>query len=236
MIFLRNDVYELLVDESPDRGKESRVSLDWSDTDRLREFLRLRFISNGMPKETNFQSAWNSICVSHINGDETSEYLIQRSLMRPRYFLTLVNHCKSNAVNFRHTKISEKDIEKACETYSADLVNEIGLEIRDVFSNAEDILYYFIAKPSFLTISDVKEILRESIKNEKDIDRLIEILFWFGFLGVRSNKNREMRDLYIYDVLYDMKKMKRLCNNFQDTSLIVTIHSAFWPFLEIEPK
>ncbi len=234
MIFLRNDVYELLVDESPDRGKESRVSLDWSDSERLREFIRLRFISNALQKDTNFQSIWNSICVSHINGEDTAEYLIQRSLMRPRYFLTLVNHCKSNAVNFRHDKILEKDIEKACETYSADLVNEIGLEIRDVFPNAEDILYYFIAKPSFLSLSEVKEVLKECVENDRDIDRLIEILFWFGFLGVRLKKNNEIKDSYIYDVLYDMKKMKRLCNNFQDGSLIVTIHSAFWPFLEIE--
>jgi hypothetical protein len=234
IVFLRNDVYELLVDESPDRGKESRVSLDWSDSERLKEFIRLRFISNGLQQDTSFQSAWNSICASHINGEDTAEYLILRSLMRPRYFLTLVNHCKSNAVNFRHSKIKEKDIEKACETYSADLVNEIGLEIRDVFPNAEDILYYFIAKPSYLALSDIKDVLKEAKLDNNEIDRLIEILFWFGFLGVRLTKNGDLKDTYIYDVLYDMKKMKRLCNNFNDDSLIVTIHCAFWPFLEIE--
>ena len=162
IIFLRNDVYELLVDESPDRGKESRVSLDWSDSERLREFIRLRFVSNKMQQDISFQSAWNSVCVSHIDGEDTAEYLIQRSLMRPRYFLTLINHCKSNAVNFRHSKILEKDIKKACETYSADLVNEIGLEIRDVFPDAEDILYYFIAKPSVLSLSDIKHVLERS--------------------------------------------------------------------------
>ena len=142
IVFIRNDVYELLVDESPDRGKESRVSLDWSDSERLREFLRLRFIANGLQQDIQFQTAWHSICVSHIGGEDTAEYLIQRSLMRPRYFLTLVNHCKSNAVNFRHSKILEKNIVKACEIYSADLVSEIGLEIRDVFSDAEDVLFY----------------------------------------------------------------------------------------------
>ena len=39
-VFLRNDVYEFLVSESSDRGKESRVSLDWTDSDLLREVLR----------------------------------------------------------------------------------------------------------------------------------------------------------------------------------------------------
>jgi hypothetical protein len=31
LAFLRNDVYELLVSETPDRGKEGHVTLDWSD-------------------------------------------------------------------------------------------------------------------------------------------------------------------------------------------------------------
>jgi len=38
-IFLRNDVYELLVRETADRGKEASVLLDWTDPDLLRELL-----------------------------------------------------------------------------------------------------------------------------------------------------------------------------------------------------
>jgi hypothetical protein len=49
-VFIRNDVYELLVDQSPDRGKESKVSLDWTDQDLLKEFLRRRLIFNGLDK------------------------------------------------------------------------------------------------------------------------------------------------------------------------------------------
>lgn len=187
-----------------------------------------------MVPDIEFQTAWNGICVSHIDGEDTAEYLIQRSLMRPRYFLSLVNHCKSNAVNFRHSKIIDKDIQKACETYSADLVNEIGLEIRDVFPEAEDILYYFIAKPSILSLNAAIDCLKEAPINGKNIIRLIEILFWFGFLGVRTKKNGEILDIYIYDVFYDMKKLRRLCSNFKDNDLLVSIHCAFWPFLEIE--
>jgi len=202
IVFLRNDVYELLVDESPDRGKESRVSLDWSDSERLREFLRLRLVSNGLDHSIEFQTAWNAISVSHIDGEDTAEYLIQRSLMRPRYFLTLVNHCKSNAVNFRHNKIGEKDIIKACKTFSADLANEIGLEIRDVFPDAEDILYYFIGKNSDMTLNSIQECLLDSGINTDKINRLIEILFWFGFLGIKVEKNGEIFQTYIYDVYY----------------------------------
>ena len=33
IIFLRNDVYDLLVRESPDRQKEAKAFLDWTDPD-----------------------------------------------------------------------------------------------------------------------------------------------------------------------------------------------------------
>jgi len=66
IIFLRNDVYELLVDESPDRGKESKASLDWTDPDGLREVLRRRLVYNGLSSTTSFFDAWHLIAF-HIS-------------------------------------------------------------------------------------------------------------------------------------------------------------------------
>lgn len=154
-VFLRNDVYEFLVSESSDRGKESRVSLDWTDSDLLREVLRRRLIYNGVPSTETFEEAWRGISVSHIQGEDTAEFLITRSLMRPRNFLRLINYCKSNAVNLGHMKFTSEDIEKAAATFSADIVNEIGLEIRDVFPAAEEIPYYFIGVKPQMTIAEI---------------------------------------------------------------------------------
>ena len=51
IVFIRNDVYEHLMKQSSDYGKEMRVTLDWTDPDMLRELLRLRLIS-GLPPES----------------------------------------------------------------------------------------------------------------------------------------------------------------------------------------
>ena len=79
--------------------------------------------------------------------------------MRPRNFLRLVNYCKSNAVNLGHEKFTTEDIEKAAASFSADIVNEIGLEIRDVFPAAEDTLYYFIGAKPQLSLSESAKII-----------------------------------------------------------------------------
>lgn len=234
-VFIRNDVYELLVNESPDRGKESRVPLDWTNSALLREFLRLRFVYNGIEETLSFEEIWRSFCVSHVRGEESSEYIIERSLMRPRNLLTIVNYCRSNAVNLRHTKMQEDDVLRACEMYSADLGNEVGLEIRDVFPEAEDILYYFIGCPAQLSLRSIYERLAETDISDNLWSRLIEILLWFAFLGV-SGAEGEVKDQYIYDVFYDMKKLRRIASGFKDESFIFCVHPAFWPFLGISAR
>jgi hypothetical protein len=235
IVFVRNDVYEHLVDRSPDRGKHGKVSLDWTDPDLLREFLRRRIVYGVMPQDEPFQKAWSQICVSHVRGEDSSEYLIQRSLLRPRNLLTLLTYAKSNAVNLGHTKISDQDIDKACRSYSADLGNDIGLEIRDVFPDAEDVLYYFIDARAILTISEIKEKLSPLSLSPEKLIELIEMLLWFAFFGVLTSAGPEGSEVFIYDVQYDMKKLRVLAKGLKGDAVSLSIHHAFRPFLEI-PK
>ena len=232
-VFLRNDVYELLVNESPDRGKESRVSLDWTDPDLLRELLRRRLIYNGIVATDSFDEAWRRISASHIDGEDTAEYLLRRTLLRPRNFLRLINYCKSIAVNLGHQKFTSDDIQKAVATFSADIVNEIGLEIRDIFPNAEDIPYYFVEAKPHMTMTEVRAILDKTPLIHSEYETVIEALLWFGFLGVLQSREGNNEEIYIYNVYYDMKKLQYLVNGVQQGQSRFCIHPAFWPFLDI---
>src|SRR5205823_5798483 len=75
-VFLRNDIYELLLEQTTDRGKLTRIAIDWTDAALLRELLRKRFIAGGTSPSLTFDETWRLVCVSHIGGEETSQYLI----------------------------------------------------------------------------------------------------------------------------------------------------------------
>lgn len=75
--------------------------------------------------------------------------------------------------------------------YSADIVNEAGLEVRDVFPQATDILYYFIGAEPSMNPADVRQRHRGSPVPEAQWDRIIELLLWFSFLGVVRQSNGE---------------------------------------------
>jgi hypothetical protein len=231
IIFLRNDVYELLVENTPDRQKESKEILDWVDSDLLREVVKLRILSsldfNGI---TDFTSIWASLCISHYQGEDTSQYLIDRSLMRPRFLINLLNHCKGFAVNLNHKIIEADDIAKGFNAYSTDLLTDISYELRDVLPESENILYNFIGANSKLTDSDLKRILKVEDGDINYYPKLINLLLWHGFLGIQPSGKTEM---YIYSVHYNMALLNGFIMKYKE-DLVYVIHPSFQPSLLIE--
>ena len=144
IVFVRNDVYDHVMRQSPDYGKEMRATLDWSDGDMLREMLRLRLVSNLAESERNknFFTMWRQLCESHYAGEESSAYLIDRSLMRPRNLLKIFNHCRGFATNFQRQRITVEDINRGLLAYSQDLIEELDRELTDVFPEARDLLSF----------------------------------------------------------------------------------------------
>ena len=229
LVFLRNDVYELLVSETPDRGKEGRVAIDWSDPDMLRELIRQRLLYNDLP-DRPFEDLWHRICISHLEGEESSQFLIDRSLMRPRALIDLANHCRGFAVNLGHTRIEAEDIEKGLQAYSSDLVVDISYEIRDVLPEAEDVLYAFIDEPQTLPATQIVGLLTSCGLASDMIPRIIELLLWYGVLGVRRTDGSIT---YIYSVNYEMPILRGIIRKLEGEGLVYVVNPAFVPGLEI---
>lgn len=231
IIFLRNDVYELLIDSTPDRGKETKVLIDWTDSDMLRELIRRRIVYNGVDDAKTFNQIWPSICISHVEGEESFQFLIDRSLMRPRFLINLINHCKSFAVNLKHEKIQAEDIIKGISAYSNDIISDISYEIRDVCPDAENIIYEFIGVEKNLSEDKLLLIIEKIISKFDKSSEVIDILIWHGFLGIH-NDNRE--PVYIYNSNYNMKIISSLATKKRkDNELVYAINPAFWPALYI---
>lgn len=229
LVFLRNDVYELLVSETPDRGKEGSVVLDWSDPDLLRELLRRRLVHSGMP-DRPFSELWRTVCVSHVDGEESSQYLIDRCLMRPRALIDLANLCRGSAVNLGHARIEVEDIAKGLGHFSSDLIVDIGYEIRDVLPAAEDVLYVFIDEPQVLSDRALHSLLERGGIAPANTLTIVDILLWYGVLGVRREDGAV---IYIYNVNYSMAVLKGIIRKLETVGVVYVVNPAFVPGLQI---
>jgi len=230
LTFLRNDVYELLVKETPDRGKEGHVALDWSDPDMLREMIRRRLLYCGM-EDRAFEEVWPRICTSHIAGEESSQYLIDRCLMRPRALIDLANYCLGFAVNLGHPKIQVSDIEKGIAAFSGDLVTEIGFEISDIFPDAANVLYAFIGEPQTLSAEDLQNILGVGGIPPSRTSDVVRLLLWFAVLGVKRSDGNVT---YIYNVNYEMPILAGIIRKLEAQGLVYQINPAFAPGLDLK--
>lgn len=230
MIFIREDVYRILIEETPDRGKDPMIGLDWTEPDMLREVVRRRLVFNGLPEHASFEQLWRQVCVSHIHGVESSEYLIDRSLMRPRYFLRLIEDAKGFAINLSHEKIEVEDIESGIKSYSTGCILEVGLELRDVLPESEDVLYSFLGE-EFVMSQEKIFTLFESGGYRRDIwDELFDLLLWHGVLGI-VRENGEFA--FIYDVNYDMKRLNTIVLKRGVSNVNFVINPALWEGLEV---
>lgn len=229
LLFLRNDVYEVLMRASADYGKDMRVVLDWTDSEMLREMLRLRLVTGiKLHRDTAFENIWRDICVTHFKGEETASYMIERSLMRPRNLLKIFSHMKGFANNLNHDKIDENDVEKGLRAYSQDLLIELGHELSDVMPTGTNVLYRLIDCKAEMSKTELFNILRIAGEDEGKAEELFRYLLYYGVIGLKVGEAVQ----YIFDVNYDSNILEVRAARLGDAA-VYAINPALRPVLGV---
>ena len=131
IVFIRNDIYEHLVRDTPDRGKDTAVILDWADPEVFKEIIRRRIIRS-TELNGDFDSLWRAIFESHVKGEESFAYILNRTLMRPREVLRFCRTCIDVALSRGRDKVTESDICQAERQCAEDALVDLSFELKDV--------------------------------------------------------------------------------------------------------
>jgi hypothetical protein len=229
IIFLRKDICDLLIEHTPDRGKESIANLDWSDEILFEELLRRRIASISELKDMSFREIWQNLFDAHVGGTDSFRYMLDRSFLHPRSLLNFVTKCIQTAISRDHKRVLEEDILFAEEGFSEDSFNNLKYEIRDVFPKYPKLIQLFIGKDKYLSHDDIELILLESGMEEKEIDDILDILLWFSFLGV----NYLCDTKYAYHFSYNIEKLKAYIPDSDPSKKVFAIHPSFYHALDI---
>lgn len=205
------------------------ASLDWNDRDLLREVLRLRLIQKDQKKNATFEEVWRNVCTPMVAGQESSDYVLDRCMMRPRNLLKLFTYARGIAVNLRHDRIEAGDLEKGFEAYSNDILADADNEMRDVYPKAEGLLYNFVFEKSEFKRSEIEAFLKAQHIEVVDHSKIIEYLLYYGFFGINFAAADE--PMYIFDLEYDMRKINAIMTKYPSHTLV--LHEALRPALRI---
>jgi hypothetical protein len=203
VVFIRNDIHQHLLLEPADRGKETPVLLDWNDRELLKDVIGRR-IAQSSGLDLDFDEIWATFFAPHVRGEDSFQYILNRTLMRPREVLRFVRECINTAVNRRHETVAEGDFLEAEETYSADALVDITLEMKDVKPEYGDAAYAFIGCPSVVSRQQVEALLGSAGVKDDEIPTVINLLLWFGLLGIFLGEDEER---YSYQYEHDPKRM-----------------------------
>jgi hypothetical protein len=201
-----------------DRGKDNPVVLDWNDPEVFKEIIRRR-IASSTGLDAKFEELWLFFFASHVRGQESFAYILDRTLSRPREVLRFVKDSIDVAVNRGHESVREEDILHAEASYSDDALVDLTLELKDVSPEFSNVPYAFIGTSFTLSEKQVEALIASAGVNISAARKVLELLLWFGFLGVQVYPDEER---YAYQYQHNLQKMH------SGTSLSgYSIHPAF---------
>lgn len=223
VVFLRNDIYEMLVDETPDRGKAAQISIDWTDRSKLRLVIYKRLQSSTEDRDKAFEELWARYFVPNVGDKNSFDYFVDHCLMRPRFLINIIENAIANAINRAHTKVDAEDCVDAVKQHSSYLIDDFGYEIRDVSGLSAEILYALIGVTELLTKDEVIECFKKFGLSEESLGEAFSLMLWYGVLGVVDDDNAGR---FIYDFEYRMKRLEAEIRRLGDEVLYV-VNPAF---------
>lgn len=216
-VFVRSDVYEFLIGGMADYGKLSVQSLEWSDRELLRVMFERRAAS-GISRagiELSWKDAWTQLSDPMIEGRPVLDFLIDASLLRPRYLIRLFETARRRAITFGRGRIEEADYNAAVNELAWQVIEDLDREIADLIPDGKDLLFEVLQAADELTLSKFRYIVAKKLNSSEAVNRLLDVMLWSGSIGVYENGVAR----YIFDCGYKRQYLATLIESDADIRL-----------------
>lgn len=196
IVFLRSDIYDILKFNDADKLHSLEERLVWQDSD-LKHLIATRGKVSAELKETDIDILWNTIFDGPVSETQSFEYIVARTLKRPRDLIQFCNNALTEAQDNNHNKITTDDILEAEKQYSNWKLKDLASEYAIQYPYLDELLGLFQAFKSEFSREEFNARYQEAQKRlakypdlkETNSDKMLQILFIIGFLGTyKSNK------------------------------------------------
>jgi hypothetical protein len=195
VVFLRSDIYDLLEFQDSDKFRGAEMRIDWR-REALLDLVQVRAqISAGA--QLSPEHLWAGLFPEKFGELSITDYIVSRTLMRPRDIIQFCNLCRDTAEKNGHFSIIHSDIAEAAVQYSSwklqDLVNEYRVNypyLGDLFVLFQSTGYVVSRDSLHRKLSTIAATLRTryaQYTNVFHVDGVLDILYDIGFLGVVRN-------------------------------------------------
>lgn len=236
VIFLRDDIYELIQDPDKNKWNDFKIELNW-DIDKIRRLVAFRItraLDPAAPKSLDFQAAWDMLFGRAVIGMghqqrrmiDSFEFIARSTYLRPRDFVKYLQACAQEAVDIDGL-ITAQIVKKVDKAFSNYLKDELSDELFAILSDISEIFDTIsqIRKWNF-KIVDFQRMYKSKIDRKilkdstSDLNFILQILFHFSVIGNATRGN-----FYVFRYL---NREARL--NFNEN---IVVHRGLFKSLQI---
>lgn len=197
IVFLRDDIYDILHDPDKTKWSDLSIGLDWSK-DQIKKLLAFR-ISRAISAEgriLDFRSAWNRIFSNrpvHYGGRQQKEisafeYITRSSHIRPRDYIRYLQVCAEEALLHNNKFIKPETVVWVDKAFSNYMRSEFEDEIHGFLPEISQVLDTVgqIRKQTFsleeFSLAYKREVERGFLE-ERNVEFVLRVLFHFSIIG-----------------------------------------------------
>jgi hypothetical protein len=224
-IFLRSDVYEFVVRGMADYGKLASASVEWNDRELLLKLFQRRVLQGFGEKPPPWEMVWNAVSVPRIDEVNTLDFLLDASLMRPRYLIRLFETARRRAVTLGRDKIEAADYKAGLEELGWQVMEDFDRELTDVVPDAESLLFDLAQLGVHTSLAHLRSVIARKVKDPAVVESVIDVLIWTGCIGVLTGEG----PLYISDCGFKRPFMRSLIQSEDERHIVFhpTLASIF---------
>lgn len=203
LLFLRTDIYDSLQYAQSDKLRLLEERITWNEKN-LEELIVTRGKISSERNLDDKSISWNSFFADEVKGINSFNYILDRTLRRPREMIQFCKLSLNIAQEKKEYKISEETILKAEIQYSEWKVIDLTNEFKVQFGFLRDLLLIFQGfKPHFTRSTfenKYNEAKKKLLKQYPEIESystntILQVFFQIGILGaIIDGKNS-----FIYD-------------------------------------
>ena len=232
VVFIRSDIFNNLRIVAGELDKLPITRMSWSDGQELLTILDHRLVHIGT-KELDPSEVWNKLFVEQVEGLTPRDYVLTRTLPRPRDILVFAKNAVSAALKRSHDVVDAEDFEFAYQQYSGHAFDAAVFEDDPERGMLRAVLAQHAGCFEILKESEVRRRIRDAGVRDRDLVFYLELLCDLNVLGIRGPSGfRYAADESERSRLLDIGRSFASNSSFDE--LEFRVHPAFCPALGVD--
>ena len=200
VIFLRDDIYDLIKDSDKNKWRDLTTLLEW-DLAEIRRLLKYRLSAAANIDADVFNEVWYSIfseeSIPYAGGRKSLhsfDYITRSTQGRPRDFIHYLQVCAENQLAKGGGRIHKQTVQDADKAYSNYLKSELIDEMHGLVSDVGQIFRQFTQiRKWIMSIEEFRAMFERSVDSgiikTRDADFVLQMLFYFSVIGNVSRQH-----------------------------------------------